>query len=126
MDGQRLNFQILRIIGILNTSSPAMRTIYTNGACYRLYELLHVIFPEAEPYLDSTSHVVTKINGRYYDITGERLLTKPPIRMDAVDIACAEAASICHLNVTGVRAEPWPQREEMIREIESLENEYAE
>jgi len=50
--------------------------IFTNGGCYRLYKILKTAFPEAIPcyfgYEDTLiEHVVTKIKGRYYDITGE-------------------------------------------------------
>lgn len=44
--------------------------VYTEGSCYHFYLILKEVFPSAKPYYDM-DHVVTKINGRFYDITGE-------------------------------------------------------
>ena len=43
--------------------------IYTSGSCMNFYCILHAIFPEAKPYYNM-NHVITEIDGRYYDITG--------------------------------------------------------
>jgi len=60
----------LRIIEAVNRLSPSMREICRNGSCYRLYELLAAVFPEAEPYFDADYHVVTRIGDLFYDIDG--------------------------------------------------------
>ena len=43
---------------------------FLNGGCGVMFRLLHSHFPEARPYYDS-DHVITRINNRYYDATGE-------------------------------------------------------
>lgn len=108
--------RVLSIVHTLSSASPAIRTIFTQGACYRLYDLLSVYFPDAEPWL-SVGHVITKIDDRYYDIDGETTPSKSAIRMDMIAQAQAEAASVCHLTVTEIRSEPWPTREEMQSEL---------
>lgn len=46
--------------------------IFTQGGCYRLFEILNSIYPEAEPFYDEVlGHVYTRIDGRFYDIEGE-------------------------------------------------------
>lgn len=50
--------------------------IYTNGGCYRFHKILKAVFPTAIPcYFGHEDiiieHVVTKLDGKYYDITGE-------------------------------------------------------
>ena len=44
--------------------------MYTEGSCYHFYLILKEVFPDAEPYYDN-DHIVTKIDGKFYDITGE-------------------------------------------------------
>ena len=44
--------------------------VYTEGSCYHFYLILKEVFPEAECWFDE-DHVVTKIDGKFYDITGE-------------------------------------------------------
>ncbi|MFD0587610.1 hypothetical protein ACFQZE_06320 [Paenibacillus sp. GCM10027627] len=69
------------------TAFEITEEIYLNGGCYRLYQILKQVFPEAEAYkvdyqsnknrrdVDGNdfilSHVVTKIKDTYYDIQGE-------------------------------------------------------
>lgn len=43
--------------------------VYLNGSCYHFYKILKQVFPKAEAYFNS-DHVITKIDGKYYDITG--------------------------------------------------------
>jgi hypothetical protein len=48
--------------------------VYKNGNCYMFAKTLQFIFPQAEIYsVDCSwfSHVVAKIDGKLYDITGE-------------------------------------------------------
>lgn len=64
----------LALIEAIRDSTPYMHVIYRFGSCWKFYKILKVVFPEAEPYYvydHETSHVVTKINGKFYDITGE-------------------------------------------------------
>lgn len=44
---------------------------FNEGGDYLLYRILKSFWPHAEAYRDSAKHIVTKIDGRYYDITGE-------------------------------------------------------
>lgn len=44
--------------------------VYTEGSCYHFYLILKEVFPDAEAYYDE-DHVITKIDGKFYDITGE-------------------------------------------------------
>jgi len=71
--------RILRIIRVIRYSIHGAEHIYTHGSCYQFYLILKSIVPEAEAYYDS-NHVITKINNRYYDVTGEvPLLTHLPM-----------------------------------------------
>jgi hypothetical protein len=46
--------------------------IYTSGSCYKFYELLKYIFPEAKAYYTKDrNHIVIKIGDNFYDITGK-------------------------------------------------------
>jgi hypothetical protein len=51
--------------------SPLMVKICTQGSCYRFYLLLKEVFPDAEAFYDMYFHVITRIDGRYFDISGE-------------------------------------------------------
>ena len=58
-------------INTLRESDTYIQMIYTNGGCYQFYKVLKLLYPEAEAYKIKGPHVVTKIDGKYYDITGE-------------------------------------------------------
>ena len=46
--------------------------VYLSGSCYQLYTILKTIFKDAECYFSLIeSHVITKIDGRFYDINGK-------------------------------------------------------
>lgn len=47
-----------------------MTDIYTKGSCYNLYVILKHVYPQAVAYGDE-DHIITEIDGKYYDITGE-------------------------------------------------------
>ena len=66
--------QILNIIKSIRESFGASIAVYTMGNCYQFYEILKSIYPNAEAYYDG-NHVWTKINGRFYDIRGEKYLS---------------------------------------------------
>lgn len=57
---------IARICGV---APCMMRQIFTHGGCYRFHQILKDRFPEAEAY-EIRGHCVSKIAGRYWDITG--------------------------------------------------------
>ena len=59
-----------------NNHNIDAHTVFYNGDCGNLYELLKAAFPnEAKPYIIYVNgepyHVVTRIGEKYYDITGE-------------------------------------------------------
>lgn len=62
--------QILNIISLIRDSHPDMKTIFTEGSCLNLFLILHSIYPEAKP-LFNIDHVITEIDNRCYDITGQ-------------------------------------------------------
>lgn len=65
------NPDIESFIGRVRNLSPLMTKICTEGSCYRFYLLLKEVFPDAEAYYDKYFHVVTLIDGGFYDISGE-------------------------------------------------------
>lgn len=69
-----MNQQIERFLQALRESDFFIPYIYKFGACYQLYRILKVLYPEAEAYVkefDSPyAHVITKVDGQYYDIDG--------------------------------------------------------
>lgn len=44
--------------------------VYTRGSCYQFFRILKSVFPQAEAWFDM-NHVITLIDGKFYDITGE-------------------------------------------------------
>ncbi|HAS92347.1 MAG TPA: hypothetical protein DCS12_09010 [Clostridiales bacterium] len=61
---------ILALITAIRQSFPESVKVYTEGHCYGFYKILKAMFPSAVAYYNS-DHVITKINGLFYDITGE-------------------------------------------------------
>lgn len=61
---------ILKFIETIRNSFVGSETVYTRGSCYKFYLILKELFPDAEAYYNS-DHVITEIDGKYYDITGE-------------------------------------------------------
>ena len=63
---------VLDIIRALRETDPYIEMIFMQGGCYQFYEFLHKLYPyDAELYINKEkNHVVTRIKGRYYDITG--------------------------------------------------------
>lgn len=64
--------EILTFIRLIRESHPDMVNIYTLGSCWNFYLILKDRFPGAIPYYE-IGHIITKIDGRFYDITGEIL-----------------------------------------------------
>lgn len=64
--------EILILLARIRQSHPQMVNIFTKGSCFYLYLILKHIYPEAI-YYDDFNHVITMIDDRYYDITGEVL-----------------------------------------------------
>lgn len=60
-----------RVVKCLRDSDRYIETIFLNGGCYRFHHFLKSMYPEAEPYMDiNKGHVVTKLFGKFFDITG--------------------------------------------------------
>ena len=58
-------------IEMLRNSDPYISTIYTNGSCYKFHLILKKMYPESVPMIDEIKdHIVTEIDGVYYDING--------------------------------------------------------
>ncbi len=57
-------------IDTVRNSFPNAVEIYAKDNCYKFHLILKAVFPSASYYRNST-HVITKIRDRYYDITGE-------------------------------------------------------
>lgn len=62
--------EILNFITLIRESHPLMIKIYTNGSCLNFYLILRKLWPEAVPYFN-IDHILTKIDDKFYDITGE-------------------------------------------------------
>ena len=61
-----------KLINSLRKTDRYIEIIYTHGGCYKFYEFLKSIYPEAEAYLSpQLNHVITKIDNNFYDITGK-------------------------------------------------------
>lgn len=56
-------------IKTIRESFVGAETVYTTGSCYQFYKILKLIFPQANAYYNS-DHVITEIDGRFYDISG--------------------------------------------------------
>ena len=92
--------RLCNFIAALRGNTPVVtdvtKLIYTNGCCADFYKALKMLFPEAVPYgydcwdgIESVevmndirdeigfAHVITQINGRFYDINGEFTLGVP-------------------------------------------------
>jgi hypothetical protein len=55
----------------LRESADIIYKIYTDGSCYKLYEILKVFYPDAIPYWsDRDNHCLVKIKDSFYDIGG--------------------------------------------------------
>lgn len=54
--------------------------VYTEGSCYQFYRILKCVFPQAIAWYDM-NHVITEIDGEFYDITG-KVKRKSHLRMD--------------------------------------------
>lgn len=70
---------VLRFLSQLRETVPEAERIFTEGGCYRLFLLLRTIWTDAEPLYDG-NHVITRIDGKCYDITG-RVFSKAHVSM---------------------------------------------
>jgi len=61
---------VLKYITYIRNQHPASVDVFLNGLCFHFFQILQSKFPGAEAYYNS-DHVITKIGGHYYDITGK-------------------------------------------------------
>lgn len=64
------DMKITTLLSELRNSNPIIQDIFLNGSCCNLYFILKAVYPSAEAYYNH-EHVITKIDGKFYDITGE-------------------------------------------------------
>lgn len=56
----------------LRTAHPLVPFIFMFGACFELWKLCRIFFPDAEPFYDDVEgHAYILFQGRFYDINGE-------------------------------------------------------
>jgi hypothetical protein len=60
----------LALIEAIRASFVEAENVYRSGSCYRFYLILRQVYPDAVAYYDG-DHVITRIDDRYYDISGE-------------------------------------------------------
>ncbi len=85
-------------IALIRESFVGAEYVYTNGSCLKFHQILKAVFPSAEAYYSDPrcDHVVTKIDGHFYDITG----IVSGEESSVYDGQCDHA--ICDLFMTGV------------------------
>jgi len=65
------NLDICDFISSIRTSYD-VEYIFLHGNCYKLYEILQILFGNCTPYLNTKKqHVITEHLGSFYDITGK-------------------------------------------------------
>jgi hypothetical protein len=65
-----MKIDVENFIATIRDSFIGSQQVYTEGSCYHFYLILKQVFPQAECWYD-LDHVITKIDERFYDITGE-------------------------------------------------------
>lgn len=60
----------LDFIRTVRESFRAASFVYTHGGCYQFYKMLKHLYPQAVPWMDADYHVLTEIDGKFYDING--------------------------------------------------------
>lgn len=60
----------MKLIRLIRESHPEICNIYTRGSCLNFFLILKEIYPQAIGYYNN-DHVITNIDGVFYDITGE-------------------------------------------------------
>lgn len=61
---------IINFISTIRNSFYGSETVYTQGSCYNFHLILKEVFPDAVAYFED-EHIVSKIEDKFYDITGE-------------------------------------------------------
>ncbi len=67
-----VNSHVLQTIRLIRDSHSEMGNIFTGGSCMNFYFILRHHYPQASLYYSILhGHVITKIDGQFYDITGQ-------------------------------------------------------
>ena len=61
---------VTAFLAMLRNLHPELEWKCLHGSCFRLYLLLKEVWPDAEAWTN-IDHVITKIDGTFYDIRGE-------------------------------------------------------
>jgi len=61
---------VTAFLSMLRALHPDLEWQCLRGSCFRLYLLLKEVWPNAEPWCN-IDHVITEIDGLFYDIRGE-------------------------------------------------------
>ena len=59
-----------RFIAKVRDSFIGSQQVYTEGSCYHFHLILKEVFEDAVPFWDG-DHIISKIDNKFYDITGE-------------------------------------------------------
>ena len=73
--------KIENFIATIRDSFIGSQQVYTEGSCYHFHLILKEVFPTAKPWYDM-DHMITEIDGKYYDITGEVQLNSNMTRFE--------------------------------------------
>lgn len=115
---QAAHYKVIYFLSALRSAANIMVEIYTNGGCYRLHELLKILYPSATAYSNRDAHVITKIEGRFYDINGEVLLdTDLYIPMSYIEHCMAEGSG-CVVTPLTISPQPWLTEAQVRQEID--------
>jgi hypothetical protein len=88
MDTQR---KVLTLITSIRESFIGSEKVYTEGSCFKLYQILKSQWSDAVPFINDTQdHVVTQIALDLYDINGLVLDEEPYHPMSQLEVELAE------------------------------------
>lgn len=87
------------LISAIRDSFDNAEYVYTNGSCYKLFNILKVVFVDAEAYYDPIEgHVYTKINNQFYDINGVQRVNKSKLVKMRSDPTLMKKVHRWHIN----------------------------
>jgi hypothetical protein len=79
-----------KFLAALRSTHPDMVKLFTEGRCYSLFEMMRILWPQANPlHSKAEGHVYTEIDGDVYDIRGKHL--KLPADIGPLDYRAADA-----------------------------------
>lgn len=75
--------KVEQFIATIRDSFIGSQQVYTEGSCYHFYLILKNVFPDAQAWYDQ-DHIVTEIDGHFYDITGEVVKNSNLLKFDSL------------------------------------------